>query len=369
MERSRALDGLRGVAALAVIFYHSILHHDVLVNTVLGTPIQDLTTRRDIGTKIALMLFNGNTAVILFFVLSGFVLTISLDRMTGSAVDVVGRFVVRRAFRLYPALFACMIFYYLMSVLYAIIGINGFPAPDFLAAMTNATLFKITWHGPSTTIQGEMLAVPFVLAFFGLYRLMGVSALFVALGYSITAMTNPAMVVWAPNMAAWLLSFAAGMLLAQSGFATIFARTSTIGIVFIAVMLVCERAFVPGLADPTTVGATVLSMALVGAIYYGGNQAVDRVLTHRIPQFLGHISFSLYLMNVPFLLVAWSFTDRHGWYETHALETGLIVGTLVAAATMPLAYLVTKYIEEPFMTLGRAVTKPFLPPVAMLDAA
>jgi len=356
-SRSRALDGLRGIAALAVIFYHAILHHEVLVGTVLVQPIQDFASSRNVITKILLMIFNGHSAVMLFFVLSGFVLTLSLDRMKGTASDVLTRFVVRRAFRLYPALFVAMAFYWAMSVVYATLGWYGFPAPDFLRAMTNATLFDITWHGPSRTIQGEVLAIPFVLALFGLYRLVGVPALFVGLGYSIMAMTNPAMVLWAPNMMGWLLAFAAGMLLAQPGFAVVFAKVTTPGVVLLAIAFVALRGFVPGSDNATVVGITILAMALVGAIHYGNNAAVDRLLNRQAPQFLGRISFSLYLLNVPFLLVAWSITDQFPWFTRHAWEAGLIVGSIVAAATVPLAWIVTRKVEEPLMDLGRTLTE------------
>lgn len=356
MNRSKALDGLRGLAALAVIFYHAILHHEVLVSTVLVQPIQSLSSFRDIVTKIALMLFNGNSAVILFFVLSGFVLTLSLHRMQGSPVEILGKFMARRIFRLYPALFVCMLFYYALSVVYATLGQSGFPVPDFARAMTNATLIDITWHGPSRTIQAEMLVVPFLLTFFALYRFFGVSALFLALGYSIMAITNPAMVLWAPNMAGWLLSFAAGMLLAHPDCAQLFSKARTTGIVMMALGLIFIRAFVGGVADATVIGTTMLCMALVGSIHYGGNKAVDKALTHKIPQFLGQISFSLYLLNVPLLLVAWSITDRFGLYGTHALETGLVVGTIVSVATIPLAYIVTVKIEEPMIALGKKLT-------------
>ena len=52
---------------------------------------------------------NGQTAVVIFFILSGAVLFDSLRREQGSPLVISTKFLVRRFFRIYPPLFVCLL--------------------------------------------------------------------------------------------------------------------------------------------------------------------------------------------------------------------------------------------------------------------
>jgi peptidoglycan/LPS O-acetylase OafA/YrhL len=358
-DRNASLDGLRGVAAISVVFYHAILHHEILVGTTLIEPIQDMTTLRDVLTKMALFIFNGNNAVLLFFVLSGFVLALSLEKSSGSAFGIASKFVVRRICRLYPALFGCMAVYYALSLLYAHMGWVGFPPPNALAATLNALLLQITWHGPSTTIQAEMLAVPFVLAFFFFQKRFGAVSALVLFAISVFAMAQPVFVMGAPNMSAWISSFAIGMLIADRRFQPFFSSLSSLALWLLIAAFVIVRMFVPFNPDASTLGQVILCAALVGSVYYGDqNFAAIRILAYPVCRFLGKISYSFYLINVLFLLIFWSLVDPLGIYPAHALETGLLVGTAVTVLTIPFAYFSEKWLERGGIILGRLLTIP-----------
>src|SRR5262245_49007924 len=194
-NRISALDGIRGIAAGAVVFYHSILHNDLsLVERVLPVPIQTLGSPRDIITKLFLTLFNGETAVFLFFVLSGCVLNLSWKKSNGTIWIAATEFGIKRVLRLYPTVVVCMLLFYFISTL----GIAGFPQFTLDSVWRNSLLYQITMHGPSSTIQAEILAVPFLIAVFALVRLIGPIAYGLAIVFALYAIDSPWLVFGLP---------------------------------------------------------------------------------------------------------------------------------------------------------------------------
>jgi peptidoglycan/LPS O-acetylase OafA/YrhL len=116
--RVTSLDGLRGVAALAVVGYHYTT--DFVENYApAGWTQVDLAY--------------GRFGVVLFFIISGFVITMTLER-TRSAGD----YVVARSARLYPA-------YWLdVMVTFAVVSALGLPDwhRDFLDMLVNLTMLQ-----------------------------------------------------------------------------------------------------------------------------------------------------------------------------------------------------------------------------------
>lgn len=92
VKRDLVLDALRGIAAVLVVLFH--LKMDT------GNP--------DYGLHL------GMTGVDLFFLISGFVIFMTL-RKTSSSND----FVISRFIRLYPTYWACVSFTFAINVLYA----------------------------------------------------------------------------------------------------------------------------------------------------------------------------------------------------------------------------------------------------------
>ncbi|QND60327.1 acyltransferase family protein [Mesorhizobium huakuii] len=286
--RNNSLDGLRGIASASVIFYHAILYHQALINKVLMPPIQQLNTFGDIATKVVLALFNGSNAVLLFFVLSGFVLRLSLERHDGSPGVVIVNFILRRLCRLYPAMFFCMACFLALAILYQKMGWSGFPAPNLTDPLLNALLFKISWHGPSGTIQAEFLAVPFILAAFFVGRILGSFALLTCVVYSIFAFGDPEMVLWAPNMHSWLSAFMVGMLVADKRLKPFFSDATGAALTLLCVAYFVLRAATNMGSVQSAIGQTVICGGLVGAVYYASPKlAVIRFLNWHPVLFFG----------------------------------------------------------------------------------
>lgn len=113
--RVTSLDGLRGVAALAVVGYHYTT---------------DFAEKYAPSEWIGLDLEYGRFGVVLFFIISGFVITMTLERTRSG-----GDYVVARFARLYPAYWTAVL------TTFAVVSLLGLPgwkrsASDLLLNMT-----------------------------------------------------------------------------------------------------------------------------------------------------------------------------------------------------------------------------------------
>jgi peptidoglycan/LPS O-acetylase OafA/YrhL len=122
------IDAIRGLAALFVALSHTagfILIADYAL------PIYGLSSRRELAAKLLVSAFSGQAAVVVLFLISGFVIGRSLDRLNATALsrDVYLGFLFRRLARLYPAHAAAVLAIALAGWLFLGFG----PAIDFQA--------------------------------------------------------------------------------------------------------------------------------------------------------------------------------------------------------------------------------------------
>ncbi|MBB6126185.1 acyltransferase family protein [Mucilaginibacter lappiensis] len=94
--RYKQLDSLRGLAALSVFFIH------IIGKNAVDNPYVDFLKRTPVG-----IVFNGGAAVMFFFVLSGFVL--SLPFVNNEKPLKLTAFYIKRVFRIYPALILAIV--------------------------------------------------------------------------------------------------------------------------------------------------------------------------------------------------------------------------------------------------------------------
>ena len=96
---------MRGLEALLVAFGHSLMVLSVDgLPTPRTVPFTEFPGIESLLTKALLLLSNRNSAIMIFFVISGFVLGLSLDRGIGWLTMSYLGLMLRRVFRIYPAL-------------------------------------------------------------------------------------------------------------------------------------------------------------------------------------------------------------------------------------------------------------------------
>ncbi len=118
-----SLDSLRGLAALMVAIGHSFIAITFGgVDKLWVTPIWLIEPNDAIFAKLILFVGNGGSAVTVFFVLSGVVLGLSLDRDYSSWHVSYLRFLIKRVFRVYPAHFLVLLS--VVAILFIFSAIN-----------------------------------------------------------------------------------------------------------------------------------------------------------------------------------------------------------------------------------------------------
>lgn len=351
VPRLPALDGLRGLAALTVLVYHAwVLSGAARLG---GGPVRDLIS-------------SGHLAVDVFFVLSGFVLFLP-TALSGSPGPVLA-YAVRRVARIAPAywvvLAACIAAFDLLASpgldRDRALGAEGIAA-HVLFLSTEARLLDgydgllgLGVNPPLWTLALEAsfyVVLPLVAAAFARRPLPWVAGALV-----LTTATRAYAASQGPPTEGELLSllpaaafsFAAGMLAAvlyaRLGGLDRRVRTAGAGALAAAAGLLVVLVLAGG-ADPGAVRAEARASHAVGlavpalcaALALGVALASPRVLAVRPLRALGDVSYGLYLVHFPVLLLALNSLDfeRDGTARAFAelLGFGLAAGLLLAAAS------------------------------------
>ncbi|RWL79449.1 MAG: acyltransferase [Mesorhizobium sp.] len=338
-QRLPALDGLRAYAALVVIVYHTILlfDHGLIQRVLLKTLWQ--VDASDIWAKAWLSTFNGAAAVELFFLLSGCVLVRSLDTAKGTWLSVSAAFAIKRALRIYPGLIPC-------------VAVTAAVTPSALTwgnIAGNMALWNFDVVGPSWTLQVEMLAIPLLLIVSMVHRNWGVRGVVVALIVALVARKNQEMFV-APLLGQYGYLFILGALVPSRVGSLTASLARPVGWIPVVVAFVFLRQCLGGMDLPTA----ALGFVLLALLYHDDKAAKAPVLISRVPQFLGKMSFGIYLWNVPFLHMPYLLPKA--LWSLDAVTAGLIFAVVIVPVSILLATLSFRFLEAPGIALGTRLT-------------
>lgn len=352
----KELDSLRGLAAMMVVIYHWIHlwpenHYPRVLHLLLTL------------TPLALFL-NGHASVVLFFILSGFVL--SLPQVRGRKVDYSG-YLVKRVCRIYIP--------YLAALLIAVVACRRFHGLDAYDQW-----FERTWHDAPhwkmllrhLLLIGDYPSDVYNTAFWSLVQEMRVSIVFPVLCWLVLRLRATASLIMAaalfvcegfverhtalplPDLQtiACTGTFIVGILLALYLEPLRSWLSKTKPGVYWAVFAMCLALYIftPALAYHLhfkVIGSDgILAIGAAGIILFAlADKHVSRIILGPVVSFLGHVSYSLYLFHGTVLFFfAYLFHDRLSpfiWFVPY------LAVSLAGAALM------YRWVEVPSITMGK----------------
>ena len=348
--RLKSLQGLRGIAALTVAVSH-FLAAFYLTGKDTGTALESL---RPVSHLLGIL---AHKAVWIFFVLSGFVLTLQLN----SSHYTYMRYLGSRLLRLYvPVWFAIIVN---LAVIYAVspyrqqgefwIGIG----PETLTFLTLVLEFLLIpegyFLGPLWSLKWEVVFSFLAFAAWktSLFRKYPITTIILASALSMLGefFSNG----WIKYLPMFIVGVAL-YYLHQSKWAQIrkpISATQEIGVLALAALLPVSGYVLTGLQDSALetfryvldVPLSILATSLLFFCLSRG-RILNSVLKFRWLQFFGDISFSLYLLHAPIITLGLYLSDFD-----------LLVGFLFLGLSIPLSFTAFSLVEKPIQRLSRRV--------------
>lgn len=357
-KRYLALDGLRGVAALAVVFYHAPW----------TTHFSDLQTTR-----------NAYLAVDFFFILSGFVIAANYARRIADLGE-FRIFLTKRFFRLYPLHAVILIALVGLEIMKwmaqgdSASDVAPFSGPNSSPLLVENLLMlqglglegRLGWNPPAWSVGAECVA----------YVLFAGAALagLVRRGRPIAALCAVSLAAyWAIASSAGTLDVTDGLGLARclAGFSLGVAirlyspqdwiKAPVVGGVA-AVLAVAIMSLASGGAIVVIIPVFI---ALTTALQYDRG-AVARLLATPPAQFLGRVSYSIYLTHMPVLYLYKIVLKRVAHIASHAgphgrmldigspwLGDALFGGVIVTVLLS--SWMTYRFVEEPGRRYGARI--------------
>ena len=356
ISRLPLLDGLRGYAAIIVILYHCILCLDpTILHRLQGTAIFSIASNYDRFIKLLLVAFNGNAAVILFFVLSGVVLTISVfNSRHDFIISTCAALAIKRILRLYPPMFVCIIFTYV--IVFATFAFYKIPYSQFYFTnknlLNNIFLVSPEVAAHTWTIFLEIAVIPLIvlLCLISLKHSTYWLIVFLALSL-IISVTRPSLLSYG-NFSVYFFSFVLGIAIG-----VFYIRNLVIHVPIHSTILLVSF-FAIELFGTFLIIQMIIASILVYKIIFS-QDALGSLLSAKLSLYFGRISYGLYLWHYVFTIIAYTIIAIHfpGALGDYKALYGLSTFPVVLLITVILAHWSEELIERPLIRLGHRATK------------
>jgi peptidoglycan/LPS O-acetylase OafA/YrhL len=347
------LDGLRGVASVMVIIFH-------VLETFTG------------GNKFIQLINHGYLAVDFFFLLSGFVVSYAYDDRWNRMTQ--WDFYKRRLVRLQPmvimgSLIGAALFYFQAGpafsniaqtpvwkmLLLMIIGATLIPVPESMDIRGWSEMHPL--NGPAWSLFFEYIAnilyATIVRRFSKLLLAIFVTlAALMLIQYLVTSKNGDLIGGWSLNseqlyigFTRLLFPFFGGVLLCRIGKLIHVKNAFWWSSLLIIIML-----SIPRIGDEQhvwmngTYEAICLIVVFPLIVSIGAGGALHSIRSEKICNFLGEISYPLYITHYPFIYLFTAWVTKN---KVPLGGTGLLMGLLVVTASLLVAYLSLRFYDKP----------------------
>ncbi|MEQ8856704.1 acyltransferase [Gimesia sp.] len=362
----KQLESLRGIAALMVALSHCLIVFTVDQNPMIWTTsLRETQGTQAFLTRLLLIPCNGGAAVTVFFVLSGYVLGLSLDRKPRQSMTYLA-FYVKRVLRIYPAYLVC-----LTLIIASIMGFHTYQR------FPNTSLWFQEWYQQNITWNNALanyalletnlnqiawtLKVELVMSFgFPLFYLL--SRKRAQKGNYVILLILMALSCILPGIIYLLYGFVFYLglmlpaLIEKLKQAVAPSARHTLFLVSVIALLCARSLFAPQERFFTVLlealaAATIIAILAEGTVKVWGSRLLDLPLVHK----LGQISYSFYIYH--FIIMYWL-----AWGLLHlvSVETTanypLLLSLLLAVVSVPLTFVVAQLsyqaVERPMIGWG-----------------
>jgi len=350
---NRQLTSLRGIACLVVLLGHVV--------QVINYRQPPLGSVEQLMREAVAGGLNAEGAVLFFFVLSGCVLAMSLNNLSQLNGRAILGFYVKRIFRLYPLLWLAT-----GLAVVSVIAARHLPTTGIfigwltqnLHARISPTHIVLSLFGVWTKYDGPMWSLRVELIYSGLFPAIYMLIKSVhSRGWLIAALLMVALLPAVPSQlgTAFGLSFALGalipMLPRRAGrYHGVLAMIALLALLYDRLLL--------GMFHPRDIVydliETLASFVIIREVYVYGYRY--RFLLARPVAWLGELSFSIYLLHLPILLLIFSAIEYYFGIRPlldHSIATPLVLGFLTGAITICISAVTYQYIELPLHNIGR----------------
>jgi peptidoglycan/LPS O-acetylase OafA/YrhL len=347
---------------MAVAGYHmtgGMLHGVTLIP---HAPREGMGALQEVLRRLGLALLPAHAALMVFFVISGFVLRVSLEYGPQRLVPAAGKFFLRRLFRIYPVVM-------LSVLLTAAVAGNQF-RPEGTAAqpltgprlVANLLLLNTSVNGTLWALQVELLMAPIILLLYYVERGSGPRLL---LGIALATTVLAYLVRWAgwPALSTNVFPFVLGMVIPTLGrrFVTAWPpHAATFGVMGAVLALLLAGPCLGLFSRHSAVIEAYAAAVLVSLVAYRHDLAVLRFLDAKGLRLLGLSSGGYYVLHMaaipPAVALAATIVPP-AWSADLPVLVGFLIILVWLGALFPVALASFHLIEAPGIALGQRVIR------------